>query len=43
MENLIYNSYEEDIEVYGDFEMPVPTYEMNKKIDFSVIVALHLK
>ena len=43
MENLIYNSYEEDIEAYGDFEMPVPTYEMNKKIDFSVIVALLLR
>lgn len=43
MENLIYNSYEEDIEIYGDFELPVPTYELNKKIDFSVIVALLLR
>ena len=43
MENLIYNSYEEDVEIYGDFELPVPTYELNKKIDFSVIVALLLR
>ena len=43
MEDLIYNSYEEDIEIYGDFELPVPTYEINKKIDFSVIVALLLR
>lgn len=40
---MIYNTYEGDIEIYGDFEMPVPTYEMNKKIDFSVIVALLLR
>lgn len=43
MEDLIYNSYEEDVEVYGDFELPVPTYEINQKIDFSVIVALLLR
>lgn len=43
MEDLIYNSYEEDLAVYGDFELPVPTYEINQKIDFSVIVALLLR
>ena len=43
MENLIYNSYEEDIAIYGDFELPVPTYELTKKMDFSVIVALLLR
>ena len=43
MENLIYNSYEEDVAIYGDFELPVPTYELNKKMDFSVIVALLLR
>lgn len=43
MEELIYNSYEEDLAIYGDFELPVPTYEINQKIDFSVIVALLLR
>ncbi|EGT2203408.1 hypothetical protein DFW37_17855 [Clostridioides difficile] len=43
MEELIYNSYEKDLAVYGDFELPVPTYELDKKIDFSVIVALLLR
>lgn len=43
MEDLIYNSYEEDMMIYGDFELPIPTYELNKKIDFSVIVALILR
>lgn len=43
MEELIYNSYDEDLAVYGDFELPVPTYEINQKIDFSVIVALLLR
>ena len=43
LESLIYNTYEDDVAIYGDFEMPVPTYEMNKKIDFSVIVALLLR
>lgn len=42
-ENLVYNTYEGDVAIYGDFEMPVPTYEMNKKIDFSVIVAFLLR
>lgn len=44
LENIIFNSYERDMEVYDkDFELPVPTYEMNTKIDFSVIVALLLR
>lgn len=43
LENLIYNTYEGDVAIYGDFEMPVPTYEMDKKIDFSVIVAILLR
>ena len=43
MEEIIYNTYEEDLEVYGDFNLPVPTYEMDKKIDFSVIIALLLR
>ena len=43
LENLVYNTYEGDVAVYGDFEMPVPTYEMNKMIDFSVIVAFLLR
>lgn len=43
MEEILYNSYEEDVEVYGDFELPVPTYELNQKIDFSVIIALLLR
>lgn len=43
MEEIIFNSYEEDIEVYGDFKLPVPTYEIDKKIDFSIIVALLLR
>ncbi|HSQ87764.1 hypothetical protein [Romboutsia sp.] len=42
MEEIIYNSYEKDVAVYGDFEMPVPTYELEKQIDFSVILALLL-
>lgn len=43
LENLVYNTYEGDVAIYGDFEMPVPTYEMDKKIDFSVIVAILLR
>ena len=43
MEQMIYNSYEQDMEVYGDFEIPIPTYELNQKVDFSVIVALMLR
>lgn len=43
MEETIFNSYDEDVAVYGDFELPVPTYEINQKIDFSVIVALLLR
>lgn len=43
LENLVYNTYEGDVAVYGDFEMPVPTYEMDKKIDFSVIIAILLR
>ncbi len=40
---MIYNTYEDDIKVYGDFDIPIPTYDMSKKIDFSVIVALLLR
>lgn len=40
---MIYNTYEDDIKIYGDFEIPIPTYDMSKKIDFSVIVALLLR
>lgn len=43
MEEMFFNSYDEDLAVYGDFELPVPTYEINQKIDFSVIVALLLR
>lgn len=43
LENLVYNTYEGDVAVCGDFEMPVPTYEMDKKIDFSVIIAILLR
>lgn len=43
MEEMLFNSYDEDVAVYGDFELPVPTYEINQKIDFSVIVALLLR
>lgn len=43
MNEIIYNTYEEDIKIYGDFKLPVPTYVLNKKIDFSVIVSLLLK
>lgn len=40
---MIYNTYEDDIKIYGDFDIPIPTYDMSKKIDFSVIVALLLR
>jgi len=43
MEEILYNSYEKNIAVHGDFEMPVPTYDMEKRIDFSVIIALLLR
>ena len=41
----IYDTYENTLEKYGDFEVPVPTYEMYKyrDIDFSVIVSLLLR
>lgn len=40
---MIYNTYEDDIKVYGDFEIPVPTYDMSKEVDFKVIIALLLR
>ena len=40
---MIYNTYEDDIKVYGDFEIPVPTYDMSKEVDFRVIIALLLR
>lgn len=43
MEETIFNTYDEDMAIYGDFELPVPTYELNRKMDFSVIVALLLR
>lgn len=43
MEEMIYNTYEGDIESYGEFELPIPTYEFDRKIDFSVIVAMLLR
>ena len=39
----IFNTYEGDMAIYGDFEVPVPTWDMTKKIDFSVVVALILR
>ena len=42
VENL-YNTYENTIKVYGDFELPVPTYEINSKVDFRIILALILR
>lgn len=42
MEDRIYNTYENTVAIYGDFEMPIPTYEFDRKIDFSVIVAILL-
>lgn len=42
MEDRMYNTYENTVAPYGDFEMPIPTYEFDKKIDFSVIVAILL-
>ncbi|GAA0093039.1 hypothetical protein UT300009_30690 [Paraclostridium bifermentans] len=43
MEEMIYNTYEGEIESYGEFELPIPTYEFDRKIDFSVIVAMLLR
>lgn len=40
---MIYNTYEEDIKVYGDFELPVPTYDMSKKMDFRILISLLLR
>lgn len=40
---MMYNNYEDDVANYGDFELPVPTYDMSKKIDFRVIIALLLR
>lgn len=41
MSDLIYNTYENDIKIYGDFELPVPTYDF--EIDFRVIISLLLR
>ena len=32
----IFNTYEGDMAIYGDFEVPVPTWDMTKKIDFNI-------
>lgn len=42
MEDTIYNTYEKDVSSYVDFEMPIPTYIFNSKIDFSVIISILL-
>lgn len=38
-----YNTYENTIKVYGDFELPVPTYGIKSKADFRIILALILR
>ena len=43
MENRMYDTYENTVAQYGDFEIPIPTYEVDNKIDFSVIVAILLR
>ena len=43
LETMEYNTYENNLNVYGDFELPVPTYIFNKKIDFKIIVAMILR
>lgn len=43
LETMEYNTYENNLNVYGDFELPVPTYIFDKKIDFKIIVAMILR
>lgn len=43
LDDIIYNTYENTVSIYGDFEMPVPTYAMDKKVDFRVLLALLLR
>ena len=38
-----YNTYETTIGNYGSFELPVPTYVIDKKIDFRLLFALLLR
>lgn len=38
-----YNTYETTIKNYGSFELPIPTYVINKKIDFRLLFALLLR
>ena len=42
LEPVAFNTYEGDVAIYGDFALPVPTYEFDKKIDFSVILSILL-
>ena len=39
----IYNTYSNTIAEYGDFELPVPTFVIDKKIDFKLLIALLLR
>lgn len=39
----ILDTYENTVKKYGDFELPVPTYEMGKDMDFSILVSLLLR
>ena len=39
----IRDTYENTVEKYGDFELPVPTYNMGKDMDFSILISLLLR
>lgn len=39
----ILDTYENTVEKYGDFKIPIPTYEMGKEMDFSILVSLLLR
>ena len=39
----ILDTYENTVEKYGDLEIQVPTYEMGKDMDFSILISLLLR